>query len=236
MASVKPTVLPASISGDPAEYLRPTHFVDSDHPAVVAYATEATEGCTTPIDRAQRLFLTVRDGLRYDPYTFSLDPEAYRASTVVHSSSAFCVPKAILLTAVARAVGIPALVGFADVRNHLTSERLRALMGTDVFVFHGYSVMYLDECWVKATPAFDTALCDHFGVQPLIFDGHTDAMFHELTPDGARHMEYIRDRGHYADLPFDSMLAAFDDVYGSGNVIADTDHDDAFHSAAKDDS
>jgi transglutaminase-like putative cysteine protease len=236
MSIAEPTVLPASTSGDPAKFLEPTRFVDSDHPDVVAYATEATQGCSTPISRAGRLFLTVRDGLRYDPYTFSLDPETYRASTVVHKSSGFCVPKAILLTALARAVGIPALVGFADVRNHLTSERLRSLMRTDVFVFHGYTEMYLEGRWVKATPAFDTSLCDHFGVHPLTFDGHSDAMFHELTPDGARHMEYIRDRGHYADLPFDAMLAAFDEAYGGGNVVAATDHDDAFHHATDDDS
>ncbi len=234
MSSAERIDLSASASGDPADYLRPTRFVDSNHPDVVAYAVKATEGCTTPIDRAQRLFLTVRDGLRYDPYTFSIDPDAYRASTVVHQSSGFCVPKAILLTAAARAIGIPALVGFADVRNHLTSERLRNLMKTDVFVFHGYTVMHLDGRWVKATPAFDVALCDHFGVQPLTFDGRSDAMFHELTPDGSRHMEYIRDRGHFADLPFDEMLAAFEEVYGGGNIIAQTDHDDAFHGATHD--
>ena len=33
----------------------------------------------------------------------------------------FCVNKAVLLAALARAVGIPARLGFADVRNHLSS-------------------------------------------------------------------------------------------------------------------
>jgi len=122
------------------------------------------------------------------------------------------------------------------VRNHLTSERLRSLMRTDIFVFHGYSELYLDGRWVKATPAFDAGLCDHFGVEPLVFDGRTDALFHEYTADGTRHMEYIRDRGHYADLPFDDMVAAFDDVYGGGNVVAEPNHDEAFHGPAHDDS
>jgi len=236
MSTAAPSPLPARVDDDPAAYVRPTRFVDSDHPDVVACAEEATQGCASPLERAQALFLRVRDGWRYDPYTFSVAPEAYQASTVVHQASGFCVPKAILLTALARAVGIPALVGFADVRNHLTSERLRQLMRTDVFVFHGYSELYLDGHWVKATPAFDTGLCDHFGVQPLVFDGRTDALFHEYTSDGTRHMEYIRDRGHYDDLPFDEMIAAFDEAYGGGNVIADATHDDAFHGAAHDDS
>jgi hypothetical protein len=48
------------------------------------------------------------------------------------------VPKAILLAATLRASGIPAAVGFADVRNHLNSPKLTKLMETDLFIYHGY--------------------------------------------------------------------------------------------------
>jgi hypothetical protein len=47
------------------------------------------------------------------------------------------VPKAAVLAAVARAAGIPARLGYADVRNHMSTERLRQTMKTDVFVWHG---------------------------------------------------------------------------------------------------
>ena len=68
----------------------------------------------------------------------------YRASRIAGEAIEFCVPKAILLTAALRAAGIPAAVGFADVRNHLNSPKLAELMGTDLFIYHGYVALWLD--------------------------------------------------------------------------------------------
>lgn len=47
------------------------------------------------------------------------DAPSVRAFTL--QPTAYCVPKAVLLTAAYRAGGIRAAVGFADVRNHLNS-------------------------------------------------------------------------------------------------------------------
>lgn len=212
-----------------AEYLRPTEFVDCDHADVVAYAESATADAVDPVERAIRLFYRVRDGIRYDPYTFTLQREQYRASNVVHRDKAFCVPKAILLVAACRASGIPARLGFADVRNHLQSEKLRKVLQTDLFAFHGYGEVHLDGRWVKATPAFNAELCEHFQVRPLEFDGRTDALFHEYSADGRRHMEYVRDRGTHADLPFEEMLRVFWETYGHLPRPILDDYDEAFH-------
>ena len=150
--------------GDP--YLEPTWFVDSDAPVVVDYARDAVGGTTDPVEQAVALFARVRDGIWYDPFVASADPVAYRASTVAASSANWCVPKAVLLTAAARALGIPARLGFADVRNHLQTPRLREKMGgVDEFVYHGYTDLLLDGRWVKATPAFNKELCARFGVR-----------------------------------------------------------------------
>src|SRR5581483_199373 len=98
-------------------------------------------------------------------------PAENRASSVIARGRAYCVPKAVVLTAVARAAGIPSRLGFADVRNHLQSERLAETMGgSDIFIFHGYSELYVNGAWRKATPAFNATLCDRFGVPPLEFD------------------------------------------------------------------
>jgi transglutaminase-like putative cysteine protease len=127
-----------------------------------------TAGASDPRERAVALYYAVRDGIRYDPYSVQAAPQAYRASSIVQAPAAFCVPKAILLAAAARDIGIPARLGFADVRNHLASEKLRARMGTDLFVFHGYTDLYLDGGWRKATPAFNRELCSRFGVPPSV--------------------------------------------------------------------
>ena len=125
----------------------------------------------------------------------------------------FCVTKAALLAAALRVHGIPARVGYADVRNHMTSPRMRATMGTDVFAFHGYTDVWLDGRWVKATPAFNLTLCERAGTKPLEFDGETDSILQPFDLSGRRHMEYVQDRGTYADLPLAELIEVWDEIY-----------------------
>ena len=192
-----------------SEYLGPTRFLDSDHPDVLGLARDATASAATAKGMATALYYAVRDGIRYDPYRIDLAPDSMRASAVLQRGFGFCVPKAVLLAAAARAVGIPARLGFADVRNHLATDRLLRLMGTDVFTYHGYAELHVDDTWVKATPAFNASLCERFDVAPLEFDGRSDSVFQEFDRRGNKYMEYLRDHGHYADLPLDQMVTAF---------------------------
>jgi transglutaminase-like putative cysteine protease len=175
-------------------------YVDSDHPAVMAFAATHAHG-TTDTERAVALFYTVRDGFRYDPYRLDLSPHGMKASTVLEVGHGWCVTKAALLAAACRAAGIPARLGFADVRNHLSTERLRALMGTDVFIWHGYAELCLDGAWRKATPAFNVQLCERFGLHPLDFNGRDDSLYHPFDRQGQRHMEYVAERGAFDDVP-----------------------------------
>ena len=210
---------------DFAATLSPTHYLNSDHPEIIRLAESLR--AETPRDTAIRAFYWVRDQIRYDPYTVSLQPEGYRASVVAKASAAFCIPKAILLAAAGRAVGLPTRLGFADVRNHLSSDKLTALLGTDLFAFHGYTEISIDGRWLKATPAFNRELCDRFGVKPLEFDGTKDALLQPFDAHGRRHMEYIRERGSFADFPFDEMVRVFRDTY-PGVTLGDAgrSHDD----------
>lgn len=170
----------------------------------------------------------MRDQIWYDPYSVSEDPEHYRASHVLQAGRAYCVPKAVLLAAVLRAAGIPTRLGFADVRNHLQTDTLRAVMGgTDLFVYHGYCSVYIDGRWLKATPAFNVELCERFGVPPVEFEGRSDALMHAFTSDGTRHMEYVRDHGSFDDLPLGRILSALHQAYGP-MVTAAAGPDDAF--------
>lgn len=195
------------------EYLRPTWFLDSDSADVQRFAATAVGDVVDPTGQVARLFLAVRDGIRYDPYTLSTDPARYRASAVSRAPAAYCIPKAVLLAASARALGIPARLGFADVRNHFTSSRLHTLLGTDLFVFHGYTELRLGERWLKATPAFNRELCARLGVRPLEFDGTADALLQPFDASGRRYLEYVRDRGTAADLPLAEILRVFRDTY-----------------------
>jgi transglutaminase-like putative cysteine protease len=198
---------------DPQLWRRPTPFVDSAAPAIVEFARTAAGDEADPRRRAIALYYAVRDRITYTPYCDFRSPETYRASAVLAKGAGFCVGKAALLAAVARAADIPARLHFADVRNHLCTPRLRSLVGGDVFYYHGYVELEVEQRWVKATPAFDLGLCERFGVVPLEFDGREDSVFQEYDRAGRRHMEYVLDRGVEADVPVAEIVATFTREY-----------------------
>jgi transglutaminase-like putative cysteine protease len=192
--------------------LAPTALIDSDHPDVIAFARERAQGADERA-RMVALYHAVRDGFRYDPYRIDLSVAGMRASAVVANGHGWCVPKAALLAAAARALGVPARLGYADVRNHLSTERMRAEMQTDLFVWHGYTELWLDGAWRKATPAFNLSLCERFGLLPLEWNGVDDSLYHAFDRAGNRHMEYVHQRGSFDDMPLDRIVADFRATY-----------------------
>lgn len=199
-------------SAAPAATLASTPLIDGDHPQIQGFSRIHARGADDR-ERAVALYYAVRDGFRYDPYRIDLSVAGMRASHVLEIGVGWCVTKAALLTAAARAAGIPARVGYADVRNHLSTERMRQTMKTDLFVWHGYTELWLDGAWVKATPAFNIELCDRFGLLPLEFDGREDSLYHPFDKVGHRHMEYVREHGSFDDMPLQRIVEDFDRVY-----------------------
>jgi transglutaminase-like putative cysteine protease len=194
------------------QHLSPTPQINSDHLAIVSFARTHAQG-TDDRDNAISLYLAVRDQVRYDPYRIDLSDAGMTASTVLAQGFGWCVSKAVLLAAAARAAGIPARLGFADVKNHLSTEKLRRTMQTDVFAWHGYTELWIEGAWRKATPAFNIELCDKFGLLPLEFDGVHDSLYHAFDRAGRQHMEYVNEHGSFDDLPLAKIRAVFAEVY-----------------------
>jgi transglutaminase-like putative cysteine protease len=216
MPSLPETDLTDADANEAAPFLAPGPTVESDHPWVRAFADRVVGGAEAPsgqIERAVLLYYAVRDELRYDPYTAELSVEGLRARRALELGRGWCVSKAILLAACCRAQGIPARLGFADVRNHLSTEKMRQRMQTDVFYWHGYASILLDGRWVKATPAFNVELCEKFRLHPLDFDGREDSIYHPLDLEGNRHMEYLSYRGEFAEPPIEDIAATFREHY-----------------------
>src|SRR5204863_8484229 len=115
------------------DFLLPPEFSDRAAPCIVAFARQAAGDESDEVTQAVRLYYAVRGGIVYTPYCDFRSLDTFRASAVLARGDGFCVGKAAVLAAVARASGIPARVGLADVRNHLCTPRLRALVGGDVF-------------------------------------------------------------------------------------------------------
>jgi len=194
------------------EYLKATDYIESEHPSVLAFVEKHMSG-EDELSKVLSLYYAVRDEIFYDPFTADLQSQGFKASHVLEVQRAWCVPKAILLAACCRSIGVPARLGFADVTNHLSTEKMRQAMETDVFYWHGYTSLYLQGKWVKATPAFNIELCDKFGLKPLEFNGVDDSLYHEFDQAGNRHMEYLNERGEYADLPYQELIGDFKKYY-----------------------
>jgi transglutaminase-like putative cysteine protease len=187
---------------------RPTEFLDYDSPEVrdfVAAALPASEKMTD-VERACALYYAVRDGIRYEVYGVELSRRRLTASSIIQEGKGFCVHKSIVYAAAVRSVGIPSRIVYGDVRNHLASERLRELVGGDVFRYHSLASVYLESKWVKATPVFNKRLCRLYGMSPLEFDGRSDSLYHPYDEQGRRHMEFIQMRGEFDDVPYETVV------------------------------
>ncbi|MEW5909582.1 MAG: transglutaminase-like domain-containing protein [Thermodesulfobacteriota bacterium] len=201
------------------KFLSPTPMIDSDNPKVVQYAMDAAkDAIPDKIKVAIRLYYRVRDDIRYDPYTPFHLPEHYRAGAILERKRGYCVPKASLLCAMGRACRIPTRIGFATVKNHLATRQLIEYIGSDIFVYHGYVEFYLNNKWVKATPAFNAELCFRHRVAPLEFNGKEDSIFQSVNLEEKRFMEYIEDHGTHADIPLEKILSAWKKTYGHDRV------------------
>jgi transglutaminase-like putative cysteine protease len=203
-------------SSDPEQFSAPSFCVDSDHPLVLEYASVHKGESTEAIDRAVSLYYAIRDEFPYSPWGVEPSIEGFRASVVLgrpRERGAHCIDKATVLAACARALGIPARLHFANVRNHIGTAKLEEQLGTDVLVFHGYCEFFLEEKWVAATPAFNRALCEKLGVAPLEFDGRENSIFQEFDHAGGRFMEYVHDYGSYRDIPYELMVSEWKKYY-----------------------
>jgi transglutaminase-like putative cysteine protease len=187
-------------------YLAPAEFIDSDHPAIVSFAARTVSPDAPAIEKARRFYLAARE-IRYDPDLDYTDPEVFRASSVLRAGAGYCVGKAALCAALCRAGGLPARVGFADVTNHLSSEKLREKMGTNYFAWHGFTEVKLGDRWIKASPTFNSTLCDRFGVPALDFDGNCDALLQAYDGEGRTFMRYEVMHGAFHDVPVKFLIA-----------------------------
>ena len=193
------------------KYLQPSYTIDSDEPSIKKKTLELTRGKQADTEKAKAAFYFVRDSIKYNPYGGIAPLEEYKASATLKRGNGYCVQKAILLAAIARAAGIPTRLGFVNVRNHLLPQDiLDGLNGDNVMKYHGYALLYLNGKWLKATPSFDIELCQEHKFIPVEFDGTQDAIFHRYNQEGKLHMEYVHNHGIYDEVPWKEILASRD--------------------------
>jgi transglutaminase-like putative cysteine protease len=192
-------------------YLAPAEYVDSDHPLVLRTARELADGAGGPDEVLRRIFYRVRD-IRYDAPDFDR-LASFKASTLLAEGRGYCVPKAAAFAALARAAGVPARLGFADVTNHLATPKTLERMGGPVFAWHGYVEALTGGRWIKISPTFDAPLCEKMGVATLEFDGRCDAHLQPFDSAGRAFMSYDKLHGTFHDVPARFLAAEMVRLY-----------------------
>jgi transglutaminase-like putative cysteine protease len=190
----------------PERILCATEFLDSDTPVVRNFVRQIVGSEQDATNQSIKLFYAVRDNIRYDIYGIDLSRAGMKASTIINNGVGFCIHKSIVYAAAARCLGIPSRLAFADVRNHISTERLREIVGGDVFHYHAYAEIYLNGRWIKVTPVFNRPLCHLFGVDPLDFDGLNDATLQPYDRRGNRYLEFLRYHGCFEDFPYERCM------------------------------
>ena len=212
-------------------FLKCTEIIDCDSNSIKGKALEVTKGLKTDKEKAVALFYFVRDKIKHNAYVPLYDANRYKASSTLKEGNGMCQNKAILLVALARAVGIPARLGFVDVEDNQLSDSFKQMIGgVNTMPFHGFAELYIDGRWVHASPAYDLATCRKKGFIPVEFDGVNDAKDSEYTKSGQLHMKHIQYHGPYEDLPLDEIYSyyrewiakmgkAWDDFQGASEEI-----------------
>jgi hypothetical protein len=196
------------------KYLKPTFTIESNHKLIREKTKELTKEHVDDVIKAKSLFYFVRDQIKYTIFVQIRREADYKATATLQKREGYCVQKAVLLTALARATSIPARLGFVDIVNHLLPQKYIALQGTNLFIYHGFTELHLNGKWIKATPAFDFDMCNENQIIPIEFDGENDTLFHPVNQEGKPHIEYTKFHGSYDDLPYTEIINACREVYG----------------------
>lgn len=188
------------------KYTEPSYFFDFEHKHIQKIISGLSNNSLSDKEKTIELYLLVRDNWRYDPYTISLSKENYKASTIAQRTNGNCVEKSILLIACLRVLNIPARLHLGKVKNHIAVERLTEKFGTNELTPHGMVNVFLNNKWLKLSPAFNKSLCEKFKVDPLEFDGENNSFLQQYNNEGSEFMEYVDDYGHFEDVPLEFMF------------------------------
>jgi transglutaminase-like putative cysteine protease len=182
------------------ESLLEDSFYNFSHPDIQEFGQKHCRG-ENKSERAISLYYAVRDEIKYNPYFIRIDEDDLIVNKVITKRQGHCIDKANLLVALCRMQGIPAKLGLARVQNHMGTSRLEEKLKTNVLSPHGYVAVWLNERWVKCTPAFNKQLCEKLGVEPLDFDGKKDSLFQAYDRVGGKYMQYLEDYGTFKSFP-----------------------------------
>lgn len=188
------------------KYTAATYYFDYETDVVQSFLKKWIKDDMTTKEKVIAIYYGIRDMWNYNAYKLYFKKEDWRASETMQRETGHCIDKAAMMVTCCRAIGVPARIFLAKIKNHIGVERLIEKLGTDELSPHGSAEIHLDGKWVKATPAFNASLCAKLNVATLDFNGEEDSLFQEFDKKGGIFMKYLEEYGHFEDLPLDFIL------------------------------
>src|SRR5262245_54540274 len=135
----EPAPVPGAAAAPPPEAgdLLPSPFIESDDPAIVARARAIAGQEDDPVRRAERILAWIETSMTPEPS--ATVPSAREVLRVLRGD---CNEHAVLLTALARAAGVPARMVAG------------AVYQDGAFFYHAWNELWLDGRWVSADAVF----------------------------------------------------------------------------------
>ncbi|MEW5913364.1 MAG: transglutaminase-like domain-containing protein [Thermodesulfobacteriota bacterium] len=201
-------------------FLEPAEGIQCAEPEVLALARQVARGSRNDVVAAQRLFEFVRDTVRYSVQVPFDDIADYLALNTLARGWGYCVQKSALLCALARSLGIPARLGYADIRNQILPPAMTAMLGGDVLYYHCFAEWWIGGQWCKATPSFDRQLTEERGWRLVEFVPGQDLLLPATDLAGRPHVSYLRYHGWRREVPLAEMRRAWVETMGEAGLQA----------------
>lgn len=173
------------IKEDPDLFLKPTKFINSDHPLIVKKAAELTAKCSTTIEKMKNIYEFVRDSYNDRSH------DSYIASDTLVAGGNSCAQRSVLLAALCRAAGIPA-------RLHMQCVVLK---DTNTAVLQQYLNKYTDVPDKQVDPAESVTF--DYGFVHWIAAANIDGKWRYYEPVGNKHKWILwnQDEARSDDMP-----------------------------------
>lgn len=134
------------------EYLEATETIDSNHPAIIAKATELAEGEDDLFKVVFNLASWVEENIKYDLNSVTI-AASQKGSWVLQNRQGVCDEMTSLFVAMARSLGIPAR--FVSGISYTTHEGVVASAGSN-WAGHGWAEVYFPDIgWVSFDVTFN---------------------------------------------------------------------------------
>ena len=193
-------------------YTEETYFLDFNNPKIKGITSQFIN-ISSKTELIESLYIYVRDNWRYSPFNIGLKKEHFKASNIADKKDGHCIDKAIVYITCLRAFNIPARLHLAKVSNHIATERLEKIIGTNQLAPHGLVDVFHNNKWVKCSPAFNKELCKLYNVDTLEFNGTKDSVLQEFNKSNDKFMSYLEDYGAFEDVPLDFIKETFKSNY-----------------------